>query len=90
MFRAARRLPFFRVFAIAQLALLARRHLQALTPVERRRFVELVRRGRSLQPAEREELRGLVARLQPGAFAGGVADAFSPVPLPRRFTGRRR
>ena len=86
MFRRARRLPLLRVFAIAQLALLARRHLMALTPAERRRLTELVRHGRGLSPAERSELRDLVGRLEPRTFAGGVADAFSPVPLPRRFT----
>jgi hypothetical protein len=90
MFRTVRRMPFFRVLAIAQLALLARRHLRGLTPAERRRMAELARHGRSLTPDERNELRDLAGRLQPGAFAGAVADAFSPVPLPRRFTGRRR
>ena len=90
MFRAARRLPFFKVLALAEIALLARRHLQSLTPVERQRMVELVRRGRRLTPAERLELRELTAKLEPRVFAGGVADAFSPVPLPRRLTRGRR
>jgi hypothetical protein len=83
-----RRLPFFRVLALAQVALLARRHLQQLEPHERRRLAGLVRRGRSLQPAEREELRTLVGKLDPRAFALGAADTVSPWPLPRRFTGR--
>jgi hypothetical protein len=83
MFRLVRRMPFFRLLAIAQLALLARRHLQQLTPVERRRLGELVRRGRNLSPAEKDELRALVARLEPRAFAGAAANALSP--FPRRF-----
>jgi hypothetical protein len=91
MFRLARRLPFFRLLAIVQLALLARRHLQALSPAERRRMTELARRGRSLTPAEKSELRDLAGRLEPRAFAGAAADAFSPFPLPGRVTrGPRR
>jgi hypothetical protein len=91
MFRLARRLPFFRVLAIVQLALLARRHLQALSPEERRRMAELARRGRSLSPAEKVELRELAGRLEPRAFAGAAMEAFSPVPLPGRvIRGRRR
>ena len=84
-----RRLPFFRVLAIAQVAVLARRHLARLEPADRRRLVALARRGRSLTPAEREELRGLVAKLDAREFAGAALDQLSPVPLPGRLTGRR-
>ena len=84
-----RRLPILRVIAIAELALVARKHLQHLTPVQRRRLAELVRKGRGLTPAERDELRGLVAKLDARAFAGSAVDRLSPVPLPRRFTGAR-
>lgn len=84
MFRLVRRMPFFRLLAVAQLALLARKHLQQLTPDERRRLGELVRRARSLSPAEKDELRALVARLEPRVFAGAAANAFSPFPFPRR------
>jgi hypothetical protein len=86
MFGAARRLPFLKLLAVIQLALLARRHLSALSPTERRRMSELARRGRSLTPAERTELRELAGKLEPRAFAGAVADAFSPFPLPKRVT----
>ena len=85
----SKRLPFLRVLAIAEVAMLARRHLGRLEPAERRRFASLVRRGRSLSPAERDELRALTARLEPKAFAGQALDKVSPVPLPRRFTGGR-
>jgi hypothetical protein len=82
-------MPFMKLLAVAQVLLLARRHVQHLEPAERRRFAELVRRGRGLDAAEREELRRLVYKLEPRAFAVGAADLFSPIPLPRRL-GRRR
>jgi hypothetical protein len=87
--RLMRRLPFLKILAVAEVAMLVRRHMRALQPDERRRMAQLVRRGRGLTPAERQELRGLVARLEPRAFAGAAADAFSPVPLPRWLRGRR-
>ena len=89
MLSLVRRLPFFRIVAIGRLALVARRHLQSLSPVERRRLAELVRHSRSLSPPERDELRRLVSKLEPGVFARAAVDAFSPVGLPGRF-GRRR
>jgi len=85
MFRLVRRLPIFRVLAIAQIAMLARRHLKPLTPEERRRLGELVRRGRSLDAAEKQELRAIVTKLEPRVFAGAAARAFSPFPFGRRF-----
>jgi hypothetical protein len=83
-----RRLPWFKILAIAQIALLAWRHLRGLSPTERRRMAELVRRGRKLGPAERRELRELVSKLELRAFAGGAASRLSPVALPRWLRGR--
>jgi hypothetical protein len=83
-----RRMPFLKVLAIAQTVLLARRHLRRLDSRDRRRLSELARRGRSLSAGERDELRRLLGKLEPRAFAVGAADAFSPVPLPRRLAGR--
>jgi hypothetical protein len=85
-----KRLPFFKILAIAQVALLARRHLRGLTRDDKRRLVELARRGTNLTPAERTELRGLVAKMDPGAFALGAANHISPFPLPRRLVGKLR
>ena len=85
--RIAKRVPLFKVFAIAQVGLLARSHLQRLGPGEARRLAELVRRRRSLSEAEKQELRTLTAKLEPRAFAGAAADHLSPVPLPRRLIG---
>jgi hypothetical protein len=88
MFRTVRRLPFFKLIAIVQLALLARRHLGVLTPAERRRMLELTRHPRTMTAAERRELRDLALKLEPGAFAGAAADRLSPFPIPGRFRGR--
>jgi hypothetical protein len=88
MFRSLRRMPFFKVLAIAKIALVARRHLQRLDASDRRRLSELVRRGHRMDRAERHELRRLVGKLEPRAFAVASADAFSPVRLPRRLAGR--
>jgi hypothetical protein len=78
-----RRLPFLKILAIAQIALLVHRHLTHLTASERRRLADLVRRGHRLNAAERRELRELVAKLEPAAFVFGAADHISPIPLKR-------
>ena len=88
MLRTVTRLPLFKLIAVVQLALLARRHLGALTPAERRRAAARVRNTRHLTPAERHALIALASKLEPRAFAGAVADRMSPVPLPKRVTGR--
>ena len=88
MFRAVRTLPWFRVLAVAKLALTARRHMRNLTREERFRMASLARRGHRLEPDERDELRRLVARLEPRAFAAAAADAFSPWPVGRVLRGR--
>jgi hypothetical protein len=78
-----KRMPIFKVLAIAKLALLARRHMRKLDADERRRLAQLVRRGHRLSASERDELRGLVGKLEPRALAWATADAFSPVRLRR-------
>jgi hypothetical protein len=84
------RLPIFKLLAIAQIALLAKRHVEALTPMERRRLIQLVQtsRGRkgNLTQAERRELADLVRKMEPRMFAGSAASKLSPFPLPRRLT----
>jgi hypothetical protein len=90
-----RRLPVLKLLAIGEIALLARAHLVKLTPAERRRLLELVKKGRGrpskLSAAERDELSELLSKLEPRLFAGSVADKLSPVPLPRRVVhGPRR
>lgn len=88
MFRTVRRLPLFRLLAVAQTALLAREHYKRLAPQDRRRIAELVRRGRRMTKAERNELRALLLKLEPRAFAVTTAGRFSPVPVPRWMSAR--
>ncbi|PZS08042.1 MAG: hypothetical protein DLM64_13465 [Solirubrobacterales bacterium] len=89
------RLPVMRLLALGEVVLLAREHVVKLEPGERRRLVELVRRGRgrprNLSSEERTELSRLIAKTDPRLFAGLVADKLSPVRLPRRVVrGPRR
>ena len=84
-----KRLPVLKLLAVAEIAMLARDHYGRLDPHERRRLVELVRKGRgrrdSLPEDERVELAALVAKADPRRFVGMAADKLSPVPLPRRI-----
>ncbi len=88
MFRSLRRMPFLKLLAVAQIVLLARRHLQRLDAGDRHRLSELVRRGRRMDRSERDEMRRLLGKLEPRALAAATADSFSPVPLPRWLAGR--
>jgi hypothetical protein len=86
-----RRMPFFKLLAVGQTVLLARRHLLQLDGDDRRRLRELMMRGKAMNAAERDELRRLLSKLEPTAFAFATADAFSPFPIPgRRWRQRRR
>jgi hypothetical protein len=86
-----RRMPFLKLLAVGQTVLLARRHLLQLDGDDRRRLRELVMRGKAMNAAERDELRRLLSKLEPTAFAFATADAFSPIPiLGRRWRQRRR
>ncbi|MEA2468126.1 MAG: hypothetical protein QOJ57_2252 [Thermoleophilaceae bacterium] len=84
-----KRLPVLKLLAIGEIVLLARTHATKLTAVERRRLIELVRKGRGrpskLSASDRDDLQRLVAKVEPRIFAGEVADKLSPVPLPRRL-----
>ncbi|MDX6673941.1 MAG: hypothetical protein QOH11_1359, partial [Solirubrobacteraceae bacterium] len=48
MLNTVRRIPVFRLVAAAELAIVARRHVQRLTPKERRRLLELISRPHRL------------------------------------------
>jgi hypothetical protein len=79
-----------KILVIAQIALMVRRHLRGLSRDERRRLTELARKGTTLTPAERSELRTLVSKMEPKAFVLGAADKISPVPLPRWLLAKLR
>jgi hypothetical protein len=83
------RLGWWQLISLLQVALLARRHLQALTPAERRRLTDLVRHAHHLSRPERAELRALAAKLELRAFATGAAARVSPVKVPG-VGGRKR
>ena len=89
MFRAIRHMPFLKLVAILQLLLLARRHLSALTPDERRRMTDLVKHARRLTKSERRELRELALKLEPRAFAGAATRSLAPLRLPKRMVKGR-
>jgi hypothetical protein len=82
-----RALPWTIVF---QLAMAARKHWKRLEPKDRARLGELLRKSQGLpnrlSAKERTEVRELVAKLEPAAFAKSI------VPIGRRavLRGRKR
>lgn len=84
-----RRLPAARLLAAGEILVLAHEHVTRLEPHERRRVLQLVRRGhgrtRNLSAEERAELAALLAKANPRLFVGLVADKLSPVRLPTRL-----
>ncbi len=89
-----RAIPVVKLLAAAEIILIAREHVERLDPYERRRVLQLVRKGHGrpshLDAAEREELHELVAKAEPRLFAGLVAEHLSPVGLPRRLVRGRK
>jgi hypothetical protein len=90
-----RRIPAVALLSAAEVAVLAKDHLQRLSPTERRRLFQLVKLGRGrrnrLTARERGELEALLAKLEPRQLLGDAAGKLSPVPIPRRLLyGRRR
>lgn len=92
-----RAIPLAWLLTAAEVALLAHDHVAQLEPHERRRILQLLRKGhgrrRNLSETERYELANLVAKAEPRLFVGHAAQKFSPVPLPKRIVegpARRR
>jgi hypothetical protein len=85
-----KRIPIFKLLALAEVAILAKAHYGRLSAAERSRLFQLVKtsRGRSgnLTQSERDELAGLVNKMEPRMFAGTAANQLSPIPLPKRLT----
>ena len=90
MFRFYRALPWFRVLAIAKIALTARRHLRLLTREERRRLAALFWRRGGRGPGERAEMRRLLVKLDVRAFGTSAVGTFAPWPFGRMARGRAR
>ena len=78
-----RRLPLARLVILAEVAILAKTHLDRLTPAERRRLLLLVRdakgRPRNLSQRQRSELEGLIAKIEPKAFASQAVERLGPL-----------
>ena len=87
--RFAHGFPVVGLFLAAEVALMARGHFVKLNAAQRRRLLALVcqMRGRpnSLDEAERQELRALIATLEPRLFIGSTVMRLSPVPVPKRL-----
>jgi len=81
-----RSLPWVVVF---ELAMTLRKHWRGLSPVDRTRLTELIKKSQGaptrLSTSERADVRRIVAKLEPAAIARSI------VPIGRRaVTGRRR
>src|SRR5579875_1081238 len=78
-----KRLPLAKLVLLAEFAMLAKVHLDRLTPAERRRLVLLVKQARglprNLSEREQRELRKLVAKVEPRAFAMEAVKRYSPL-----------
>jgi hypothetical protein len=86
--------PVARLLLVAEVAILARRHLTKLDTIQRRRLLTLLVRARgrprTLTASERREFLYLAARLEPRLLMGTAARRLSPVPLPKRLLYGRR
>jgi hypothetical protein len=78
-----RRVPLARLVLLGELAMLAKIHFERLSPAERRRLVLLLRNARgwpqNLSEREQRELKKLVAKVEPRAFATEAVERFTPV-----------
>jgi hypothetical protein len=78
-----RRLPLARLVIAAELAVLAKAHLDRLKPSERKRLLILLRDARgipkNLTGRDRREFEKLVEKLEPSIFASTAAEKFSPL-----------
>ncbi len=90
---ALRKLPLLRLLALAEVIVVAREHINKLEPDERRRLVELIRRGRArpsnLSARERRELSALVAKAEPREFVSRAVEKIAGMPLWTKEQDRR-
>lgn len=89
-----RGVPVARLLLVAEVLILAQRHLSKLDRRQRRRLFALLLRARgrprSLTFAERREFLYLVAKLEPRLLLGSAVRRLSPVPVPKRLLYGRR
>ena len=87
-------IPFAKLLAAAEVALLVRQHVMRLEPDERRRVIQLVRQGRgrpkNLSDRERRELSRLVQKMEPREFANTATKRFTGMSLPGSGDRSRR
>jgi hypothetical protein len=87
-----KKIPAAKLIAVAEVLMLARQHLLKLEPQERRRIVELVRRGHGrpshLSERERRELVRLLEKIEPREFVRAAVRQVG-VPLPRSGSARK-
>lgn len=71
--RALYALPWMRVVLVAQGLVAAKRHYDRLTPKEREDLKRILResrgRPRNVSPKDRQRLRELVSKMEPGTLA---------------------
>jgi hypothetical protein len=87
--RLAKGFPMVGAMLAVDVAAMAWTHIAKLDSAQRRRLLALLvqTRGRRglLGPDERDELRVLLATLEPRLFVGSAARRLSPVPVPKRL-----
>ena len=92
--RVSQGVPVARLLLVAELVILAQRHLGKLDSAQRLRLFSLLVRARgrprSLTAAERYEVVYLVARLEPRLLLGTALRRVIPLPLPNRLLYGRR
>jgi hypothetical protein len=75
--KLALKIPAARLLILGELLLLANEHFQRLDAQERRRVIELIRRGRgrpgNLSERDRRELTRLMEKAEPREFAKNAA-----------------
>ena len=87
-----RKIPAARLIVLGELLLLAREHVTKLEPHERRRILELVRRGRgrtrNLSERDRRELARLLEKAEPRLFVGNAMEKMFGFGFPLRRRGQ--
>ena len=73
-----KRIPFLKLMALAQIGILAHQHYKRLNATERKRLLSLMKHPRDMSANDRSELKGLVSKMEPRAFAGSAARHASP------------